>query len=99
MSPLVLLLLLFMAKGNETPSRREIKGRSAHTWFVVDSKTGASNSPKREVFASATGNDLVIAFVVLPGGVRALTFRSPSSLALPAISDFDVDDRVKPGNL
>lgn len=88
------LLMLFLANSQQsqpaTAKRTQVKGRSGRSWFVVDSTAGASKTPVRDVFAAATGRELVISFAVLPGGVRARLFVSPSQLSTVALSDFDV---------
>ncbi len=91
MNIIVPLLLLFLAKGSAAKPRVPVKGKvSGRTWFVVDSTAGASRTPVRDVFAAATGNELVITFAVMPGGVRARMFVSPSTLSAVALKDFDV---------
>lgn len=94
--PLLMLFLANSSKGSK--ARKPFQGKSGRTWFVVDSQAGASNTPVRDVFTAATGNELVLTFAVLPGGVRAQVFRSPSTLAAAAIADFDVSD-FKAGKL
>ncbi len=90
MNLIVPLMMLFLAKSSTVKPRKPVKGKSGRTWFVVDSTVGASRVPVRDVFAAATGNELVITFAVLSGGVRARIFVSPSSLSAVALSDFDV---------
>jgi len=97
------LLALILANGTQkasaaTKARTPIKGaKSGRTWFVVDSVAGASKTPVRDVFAAATGNELVISFAVL-GGMRARLYVSPSTLAPVALNDFDVSS-VQAGKL
>lgn len=99
MSPVGILFLLFLAKGAKSQpaasaakSRASFKGKSGRTWFVFDGTAGASKTPVRSVFASATGPDHVLSFAVLPGGVRAWMFKAPSTLTATAMKDFDVQD-------
>ena len=85
MLPLLLLLL-----SKQQKARKPFVGKSGRTWFVADSTAGASNTPVRDVFVNASGNELVLTFAVMPGGVRARMFVAPSTLAPIALTDFDV---------
>lgn len=95
------LMVLFLAskagKSGFTPAsttRTAVKGKSGRTWFALDSHKSKDGAlvPIRSLFATATGQDLVLSFAVMPGGVRAWTFKSPSSLTATAMADFDVQD-------
>jgi len=89
----LLVLMLSHGASKATPAtkaRTPFKGKSGRTWFVVDSIAGASKTPIRDVFAEATGNLHVLTFALLPGGIRARMFVSPSTLTAIALSDFDV---------
>jgi hypothetical protein len=82
--------MLFLANQAKLPKRAPFVGKSGRTWFVADSTAGASNTPVRDVFASADGRDHVLTFAVMPGGIRARLFVAPSVLSPIAITDFDV---------
>jgi hypothetical protein len=95
MNLMIPFLMLMLTQGTKSPAstaskpRKSFKGKSGRTWFVVDSTAGASNTPVRDVFAAATGNELVLSFAVL-SGIRASLFVAPSKLSQQAIDDFDV---------
>jgi hypothetical protein len=93
-------LLLFLSNGARIPElrpRTPFKGKSGRTWFVVDSTAGASSTPVRDVFANATGRELVLTFAVV-GPVRARMFVAPTPLSQVALSDFQVST-VQAGKL
>lgn len=86
----IMLPLLILLLSKQGKPRKPVVGKSGRTWFVSDSTAGASNTPVRDVFVNAEGNELVLTFAVMPGGIRARMFVAPSTLAPIAISDFDV---------
>lgn len=101
MNGIGMLVLLFLASKAQKPglvpastTRTAVKGKSGRTWFALDSHKAKDGAlvPIRSLFATATGQDLVLSFAVMPGGVRAWTFKSPSSLTATAMKDFDVQD-------
>lgn len=114
---LLLLALLFMnrSKSASTSSsssaalkapRRTVTGKSKHTWYVAETSqifgTDATKLPIFSVFASETGNDLVIAYASFPEGlivfpdghtikdkgIRVLFYAAPSTLTKSAQADF-----------
>lgn len=88
----LLVLMLSHGASRASPStvpRTPVKGKSGRTWFTVTTTAGASRTPVVDVFANATGAELVISFAVQPGG-RSRIFVSPSTLSVVALSDFDV---------
>jgi len=114
MAFLFLLLLLNQTKAKTSgvlgagAPRRQVQGRSGRTWFVRESTqaVGADRTTllSSQVFQTAHGNDLVIAYVQVPaeslvvfpdGGkpvrsedVRVLFYAAPGPLTKSAIADF-----------
>lgn len=98
MNNLMIPFLMLMLSQQKGTTRKPVKGASGRTWYVADSRAGASNTPVRDVFAAATGNELVITFATLAGGINARIFISPSTLSQVALADFNVSE-LKAGKL